>query len=140
MKNYVIYSLKVWLGSVLIGPVVAALLEYCISLRIEGALSFLIFLYPPVILLIVLISFLTWLVFWLVINVIIRIVPEMVPQKCWITLAGITLTLGTFYLFLQGDIFSLKNDLFPAIVGYATGITVAVWYFDPAKPVVLLEP
>jgi hypothetical protein len=140
MRYYPIsYSAKVWLGSMLLGPLVATVLEYCISLDLEGSAKFLVLLYPLALLVIALVTFFVWLIFWAIINLIIRIVPELFPQKCWITFAGMVLTMGLFYLFDEGDLFSPKNELFPLVLGYAAGITAGVWHFDLARPIDLPE-
>jgi len=140
MKYYPIwYSLKVWLGSMLVGPLAATVLEYCISGDLKGSAVYLLCLYPPATLVIAIVTFFVWLIFWAIINLIIRIVPELFPQKCWITFAGMVLTMGLFYLFADGDLFSPKNEFFPLVLGYTTGITAGVWYFDLARPIVLQE-
>ncbi|MGZ3890832.1 MAG: hypothetical protein ACXVI9_10065 [Mucilaginibacter sp.] len=66
--------------------------------------------------------------------------PELFPQKSWITFACMALTMGLFYIFTEGNPFSVKDGLFSVMIGYASGITAGVWYFDLAKPIVLLEP
>ncbi|MGZ3945952.1 MAG: hypothetical protein ACXVJB_13485 [Mucilaginibacter sp.] len=141
MKYYPIwYSLKVWLGSMLVGPLIATLLQYCISDNLERSTVLLTLLYPPAILVVALVTFFVWLIFLFIIYLIIRVVPELFPQKFWIMFAGMVLTMGLFYLFTEGNPFSVKDGLFSVMIGYASGITAGVWYFDLAKPIVLLEP
>jgi len=140
MKYYPIwYSLKVWLGSMLLGPLAAALLQYCITGDQEGSAIFLSLLYPPAILVVALITFFIWLIFLFIIYLIIRVVPELFPQKCWITFAGMALTMGLFYLVAGGDLHSAKDGLFSPMIGYTSGITAGVWFFDLARPIVLPE-
>jgi hypothetical protein len=134
------YSLKVWLGSMLVGPLVAAFLQYCISGNLERSTVLLTLLYPPAILVVALITFFIWLIFLFIIYLIIRVVPELFPQKCWITFTGMALTMGLFYLFADGDLHSATDGLFSLMIGYTAGIAAGVWHFDLAKPIVLLEP
>jgi hypothetical protein len=140
MKYYPIcYSAKVWLGSILIGPIISAIAEYCISRSFEGAGVLLILLYPPMMLLVTIISFFAWLIFWVLIVIIIRIVPERFPQKCWITLAGIVLTAGLFYLVSDCNPAVLLKDFLTPLIGYTGGITAGVWYFHLTKPFICVN-
>ncbi|MGZ3777896.1 MAG: hypothetical protein ACXVAZ_09555 [Mucilaginibacter sp.] len=82
MKYYPIwYSLKVWLGSMLVGPLIATLLQYCISDNLERSTVLLTLLYPPAILVVALVTFFVWLIFLFIIYLIIRVVARTVPAK-----------------------------------------------------------
>jgi hypothetical protein len=126
------YSAKVWLAGLLIGPAIAAVVSYCVEGSDGGVPIYIILMIPPFICIPALFSCLTWIIFWGLINVVIHFVPEPFLQKFWIMLVGITLTLATFCPFFT-DNFSIKNGLFPLVVGYTVGITFGVWYCNLSK-------
>ncbi|MBS1530900.1 MAG: hypothetical protein JSU01_11365 [Bacteroidetes bacterium] len=140
MKYYPLYySAKIWLSSVVTGPFIAMLIACCTNGDHGDTTIYLVLLCPPAVILVVFITFFIWLVFWLLIRLIVRIVSGVFPQKCWITFAGMVLTIGLFYLVENGNPFLPQNEVFPLMIGYTAGICAGVWYFDLAKPVVLLE-
>lgn len=133
--NALRYSLKIWLTSVLVSPVL-----FVVMLTFRGAADiieilhqgrwavkeYLLFVVAQLVF-----SFITWLVFWQFIMV---IAPRSIPNhiKSWlIFFASIVLTLGTFTLVLSSsNLFNDPNGLINLMYANCFCIGWGVWYYD----------
>ncbi len=135
MDNYpVYYSLKVWLSSALIAPMIYGILELCLTpdrLSLSN-----IEVYPILVILELVFSLLTWIMFWMVIELAIRLLSNHILRKCLISFMGVLLTIGTFKVFVFLDItFSLTNLFFVLMACNALCIAIGSWFYYPAPKV-----
>jgi hypothetical protein len=112
MKYYpLVYSLKVWLTSVLLAPIIVFTIESLDSIKAKDfSLSFLwtsLQLYFAFILLGSILSIITWLIYWLTSILTYQYTTNIVHRKLIMSLMGAVLTVLTFLLFFSsGDIFN----------------------------------
>jgi hypothetical protein len=111
MKYYpLLYSLKVWLTSVILAPIIAFTAGSLHSIKTKDfSLSFFwtsLQLYVTFILLGSILSVITWLIFWLTSILTYQYTAKIVHRKLIMSLMGAVLTILTFLLFFSsGDIF-----------------------------------
>jgi uncharacterized membrane protein len=129
------YSLKVWLTSILLSPVIfVLLLAVTQSVNIKELLkqgTELIALYLLYVAAQLAMSFLVWLAFWLIIRVIANIPCTIQLQKGLILFAGMILTIVSFTTVLS--CFGMLNDGSGFInLMYANCFCIGwgVWYYD----------
>ena len=123
------FSLKVWLSSVFIAPLIYSVLV--LSLTPGKSSSFAGFaIYPVMILFELIFSFITWLIFWAVTVLISTRLKDWRLRKYAILFSGIILTIGTFLLFLEpGNTFSFDDIFFDMMLCNCFCIGAGCWLF-----------
>ena len=130
------YSLKVWLTSVVIAPVLysvlGAILYPSYRLGMQTVINFLTD-YLGMVLFSLWFSFVTGLIFWLMVVLIVRFCYDENLKKWWIFLIGISLTIGTF-TFALGP-WTLVPDKFGLLL-YANCACIGwgVWFYRLNTP------
>jgi len=129
------YSLKVWLTSVLLSPVLFALILYIkrqVDLPELLKSGFYLFaIYPLYVGALLLLSSVTWLAFWLSIKAIIRSGRFARVRKMAVIFTGIALTITTFMLLLP--VLGMLHDGSGFInLMYANCLCISwgSWYYD----------
>ena len=91
------YTLKVWLTSVLLAPLIYSAAQHFVGLQ-QPDDGDVLALYPIIVLLELILSFITWLVFWGITALCLRFLSSTRRQKQLLFAAGIILTINTFIL------------------------------------------
>jgi hypothetical protein len=133
MKQALIYSLKVWLSSCVVTPVIFAMLRF--HYFGVGSLMFLPLSIIFIILATILTSSLTWFVFYLSIRVILKY-SDVPTRRLKILIVGEGLILLTFWLFLliapgfDGKVYTVIMLFHCLIIG------CGIWFYKlyPATP------
>ncbi|MFA6247825.1 MAG: hypothetical protein WC615_12890 [Mucilaginibacter sp.] len=130
-SNSFSYSLKVWLTSVFVAPVVFFLIDLCIN---KHTLSLGMYMNDaPYYLLYVIfggiLSFFTWLTFLFIIKGLIATFPSSGQIKHLIAVAGTLLTVGTFAFFGR-RVFDVHNDFFYMMLSYAICIAGGSYFYN----------
>lgn len=125
---YLFFSLKIWLSSALVTPVIFITLQQFATTG-KGDLSEFA-AYPFLVTLEIAFSFFTWIMFWATIELIVRLTNDRFLRKFIISFMGIILTFGTFkvYSFLDGS--DSYMNFFELMVTNATMIALGSWYFN----------
>ena len=124
------YSLKVWLTSVVVGPVMFFIIDLCInkqSLSLgryinDAPYYFLYVIFGGVC------SFPTWVTFLLIIKGLIASFPSSRQLKHPVAVAGALLTAGTF-AFFGWRAFDVHNNFFCMMLAYASCIAGASYFY-----------
>jgi len=108
MKYYLLpYSLKVWLTSVLLAPIIFLFIDYFTSPRAQNNsqtdIDSLIQLYLAFVIAGAILSFITWLIFWGVAILTCRHTTNIIQRKLIMFFMGIILTILTFLLLFSSD-------------------------------------
>jgi hypothetical protein len=115
------YSLKVWLTSVAVAPLLVLFIMSCQQYAVyymdfQQSFSSIIICYVPFVLIEFILSLITWLLFMVVIKVTVTYLSSQFVMKLIIFFAGIILTIATFLVILSPeDIFNADNA-FPQIL------------------------
>ena len=133
--NSFLYSLKVWLTSVVLSPVIYVLL---LAIRqvadLREMLNTGIWMISEYIIFVVaqfIFSFITWILFVAVILISARISMAQTFRKWIIFFAGIGLTVATFILMLSPfDLFNDANGLINLMYANCFCIGWGVWYYN----------
>jgi hypothetical protein len=106
------YSLKVWLSSVFLAPLIFIATDYCLHPK-STDLDSMIQIYFIITVLTGVFSIVTWLIFWGIAVLACNYIPDRVKRKLTMCFSGILLTVITFLiLFLQdGMRASLNNPI-----------------------------
>ena len=130
-SNSIIYSLKIWLTSVLLAPVI-----YIVAISFKQNhqdFSTLILDQLSIYLICIFfgsfLSFFTWLLFLLSIKATTLYAYSIKQCKFIISFIGVLLTIGTFALFLSPSI-SIHDDLFSLMLGNCICITGGTWFYE----------
>ena len=123
------YSLKVWLSSVVIAPLIYSLASWLISINHFDPDSS-IDLYPIMLLFELILSFCTWLAFWCITGIT-RVSPlNKYSRRLILSAAGIILTIGTFLAFSLITYPVKPNDIFfMLMLSNCLCIAVGCWFF-----------
>jgi hypothetical protein len=108
------YSLKVWLTSVVLAPVISFIIDACTNKYYPSFGNYLSNEFPFLIICIILcgvFSFLTWIIFLFIIKGLIASCPSPQHIKHLIAVAGVVLTAGTF-AFPMPEAFNVNNGFF----------------------------
>ncbi len=129
-SNTVLYSLRVWLTSVFVAPVVLFLTDLCINKHplslgryMNDAPYYLLYVIFGGIF-----SFLTWLTFLFIIKGLIASFSSSRQLKHLIAVAGALLTVGTFAFFGR-RVFDVHNEFFYMMLSYAICIAGGSYFY-----------
>lgn len=123
-----IYSLKVWLSSVAISPLIYLILNACFS-QMRGGFFEQLEIYPMFVLFEVIFSFVTWLIFWAIVEVT-RILPSSFSRKLIIFIFSIILSMGTVLALFASEMrFSLSDMIFDFGIANCICIGAGCWFF-----------
>jgi hypothetical protein len=130
MKYYSLrYSLRVWLTSVLLAPLIYIIVQWVLSSNRFDPDSVLGF-YPIIVFFELIFSFVTWLIFWGITELTAIFLMKKSLRKWLMFIAGISLTAGTFLLFsLPVNSFSFNDISFDLMLSNCFCIGIGSWYF-----------
>jgi hypothetical protein len=137
--NALKYSLKIWLTSVAIAPVLDLIISFLQGKiyyhTLQQQLSDSFFMYCVMVVFEIAFSFITWIIFLLSIQIIINYVSRQVVRTWIIFITGILLTLGTFTVVLSPREILRNTDGFASII-FATCFCIGAgtWFYK-LKPV-----
>ncbi|MFB9844208.1 hypothetical protein [Mucilaginibacter ginsenosidivorans] len=126
--SHFLYSLKIWLSSAVIAPVLFFVSQLFTNPR-QCDLSE-IGIYPFLLVIELIFSFVTWLVFWAFIETVAWATKDNLLRKCLISFIGIALTIGTFSVFSMIESYSLLDFPFVMMLANALLIALGTWYFN----------
>lgn len=133
MKHqYLLYSVKVWMGSVLGAPYLFFAIGFFTTKHSNNYMD----LIPACMLFSffeMLFSLLTWLMFWMLIELLVVLVMNKALQKCLASLIGISLTCLTFKIFPFFDSFDTTNNDYLLMLCNCACIGAGALYFDLGK-------
>lgn len=128
-SNSIVYSLKVWLTSVIVAPIIYLIVSDLQSQNHYD--SFIIkqlYLYGICIIAGTLFSFITWMLFLLIIKVLTIYFHNVKAIKIITSVLGMLLTYGTFAVFLGLEIYT-DTGLFSLVMAYVICIGGgSLWY------------
>jgi hypothetical protein len=131
-SNSFIYSIKVWLTSVAIAPVIYLLIESCLKRdyypSITDYMNEEISKYAMCVLFGGIFSLLTWVLFFLIIKGIILFYPSADQVKYVIIVLGVLLTTATFAVFLP-PVFNVHNEFFYLMLANCICIAGGSWFY-----------
>jgi len=102
------YSLKVWLSSVFLAPLIYDIIQFFFNRAQPDAVTN---LYPVVILFELIFSFFTWLIFWGITVITRRFLDQRYLRRILLSVIGIILTIATFVLITFPNIPISINDI-----------------------------
>jgi hypothetical protein len=129
MKQTIIYSLKVWLTSVVISPVLYIILEAIQKPRvyqnIEGGLGFILFsiIYGLIL------SLISWILLWLSLYSLLMFNRDIIITKLWLSIIGAILTLLPFWLVLGYDDPNPLTGTALWAASYCLVIIAGIWFY-----------
>jgi len=137
------YSLKVWLTSVVIAPLLFIIftygpqVDYCRNL--QQVLSSGLFYYVFFACLELAFSLLTWLVFLLVIQLVTMCIYKPIIRRLLICIAGISLTIGNFMIVLSPrELLNFGDGPATIVLFNCLCIGGGVWYYKMEPTVAVL--
>ena len=133
MINNIIYSLKIWLTSVVVSPSFYLLFNYVTKKENIFHATSSSFLYMVFVMFGLFFSFITWFVFLLLILSVVKHAPTEIIARSLISIIGILLTLGTFAAISTP--IELINDadnksVIPLILANCFCIGAGSWIYD----------
>lgn len=135
MKHTITYSLKVWLISVVVSPVLYVIIEAIqkprIYQNIEGSLGFILYSIPYGLVL----SLVSWLLLWLSLCSLLMLKMSIKVTKLWLSLICTVLTLFPFWLIFGHDDANSLNGIGALAASYYLVILGGVWFYK-LKPLV----
>jgi len=130
--NSVLYSLKVWLTSVVLAPVIYLIISVCQSqnhyLSSFNFISEQVSTYVMFLLAGGLLSFITWILFIFIIKIITLYFQSVNIIKSIVAISGVLLTFGTFAVFMPMPI-NPYNDFFYLILAYGGCIAGGAYFY-----------
>jgi hypothetical protein len=144
-SNSLLYSIKVWLTSVIIAPVIYLLIESCLKRdyysSITDYMNEEISKYAMCVLFGGIFSLLTWVIFLFIIKGLIASCPSSRQIKHLIAVAGVVLTAGTFALAMP-EAFHVHNEFFYLMLANCICIAGGSWYYNleiRSEPEVIID-
>ncbi|HZX59153.1 MAG TPA: hypothetical protein VFE54_10515 [Mucilaginibacter sp.] len=139
-RRYFVYSVKVWMSSVLAAPFIFVVVVQFISRDPEDGLGNLISFYLLFAVFECIFSLLTWLMFWMLTMLIVININNWNIQRWLIVLLGIGLTMSTFAMFapMLDNPFRLNSTMFPLMLINTICIACGTWLFYPDRQQPLL--
>ena len=126
--NSIKYSLKVWLSSVAIAPLIFLSIETVIS-KTNNAFSNQFGMYPIIAFYQAIFSFITFMVFTLIVMLITNLYKGKVSVKWPVCIAGILLTIGTFAIVFFPDGVIGGYEFFYLMLCNCACIAGGVWFY-----------
>lgn len=127
MKQVLIYSLKVWLTSVLISPIIFILIEITFKTRsfidVNSVLGFIAYSIPYGLVL----SIPSWLLFFACIYNISKFIRNLLTIRLIVTLVGSVLSLLSFYIIFHRD--DDTTGVIPWALSYCIIIIAGSWFY-----------
>jgi Ca2+/Na+ antiporter len=129
MKQAFIYSLKVWLTVILVGPLLFVILtklllphaNYFDSFgNILGSIGLLIYVGTVV-------SLPCWFLLWL--STILICKYDVINKKVYLASLSVVLCLSEFYLIFHNDDHPWKIDTFVWMLAYVLLVIITIWYY-----------
>lgn len=133
MKHHpFLYSFKIWLVTGCIAP-----LPFLFDLLRTARGGDYLFMgtYPMLLFISLVFSAPAWLVFWALSELTVRFVPGSLLRKSTLSIFGILLTIGTFYLFLQFWSLRPEGTMLVTIFFSAACVGIGSWFYYPAPKV-----
>ncbi|MDR6942081.1 hypothetical protein [Mucilaginibacter pocheonensis] len=124
MKQTLIYSLKIWLTSVVIGPLIYIVHETKLQ-DLKGSAGFILYSIPYGLAL----SSLIWLLFWLSLHCIYQLNISTLTFKLYLSSIGFVLSLLPFFLIFGNDDPITYKEILPWALSYCIVIVAGVWFF-----------
>jgi hypothetical protein len=134
------YSLKIWLTSVAITPLLFIVMSFqqddVLQKDIYKLISDTTYLYFMIFAFELLFSFVTWVIFLIIIQLTVTYVKTRITRVIIISLAGILLTMGTFMIILSpSDVFNVTRGFGAIFLCTCFCIGAGSWYYRLApKP------
>ena len=129
------YSLKVWLTSVMVAPLLFIMLTYCSEgfhhRDMHELLHSSIFGYMAFVFLEVCLSTITWFVFLVAVQYTVTIVSKPNLRIWLVFIEGILLTAGTFMVVLSpNDVFNISDKITVMMLCNCLCMGWGIWYYD----------
>jgi hypothetical protein len=128
----ILYSLKVWLTSVLLAPVIYLVIQACLSkvyqLDFITMLNDQIAQYAVLVMFGGLFSLCTWLAFFLSVIGLILCFPSYSHLKYVIAVLGVLFTAGTFRFFLP-ESYGMQSEFFPLMLANCICIAAGSFFY-----------
>jgi hypothetical protein len=133
MKTYpVLYTLKVWLSSVLAAPYIGMILEFSGSGSHREIMDMLC-LYIIIIVVETALTFFVWVVFWGLTEIMVRTMSDVRDIRLAASLTGLVIASLICWLIDSDDPFSFKDIVFDVALGNCFCIFAGCWYFNIAS-------
>lgn len=129
-SSSVVYSLKVWLTSVIVAPGIWSFISALQSQNhYADSMARLLYLYGICVILGALFSFITWMLFLLIIKVLVIYFHDVKAIKIIASVIGMLLTYGTFAVFLGLALYT-DIGIFSLVTAYVTCIGGGSLFYD----------
>ena len=132
-SNVLSYSLKIWLTSVILAPVIYLIIDSCSktysNLNLNDFIDQQIQAYMACTFFGAIFSVLTWVLYYLVMKVIMLFYPTAYIAKITFATLGALLTAGTFKLVLP-ETFNANDDFFPLMVANCICIASGALFYN----------
>jgi hypothetical protein len=138
-RRPIFYTLKVWLWSVVISPVIAGLIQFYFS---DGKMADMgsVMLYPIILVFEVLLTFLLWVLFWALTAICNNFIKNDAGFRLAASLVGLAIAAVLCWGFGEDVGYSLEDIIFNTALANCLCIFAGCWYFNIRRPIADTHP